>query len=119
MDEVGGNQLGREGGGDIGEEDNTFGEVADKVLGGGEDDDVEDVIYKAWDSSESTPRSWSESVHEHTNWRSAWAREYLTEQPEGDDDRSVDSGEDGADAGTVDGPGRGWGARQGKKEARR
>lgn len=44
MDEVGGDEFGDEGGGDVGEEDDALWEGADEVLGGGEDDDVEDVV---------------------------------------------------------------------------
>lgn len=48
MDEVGCDELGEEGGEDVGEEDDAFGDVAsDEVLGGGEDYDVEDVVDEA------------------------------------------------------------------------
>lgn len=48
VDEVGSDELGEEGGQDVGEQDDAFGEVADEVLGGGQDDDVEDIIDQAW-----------------------------------------------------------------------
>jgi hypothetical protein len=46
VDEVGGDEFGEEGGEDVGEEDDAFGNIgADKVEGCGEDDYVEDVVY--------------------------------------------------------------------------
>lgn len=49
MDEVGGGQLGQEGGEDVGEQDETLGDVGtDEVLGGGEDDDVQDIIDESF-----------------------------------------------------------------------
>ena len=47
MDKVRRNELGEEGRDDIGEEDDAFREGADEVLGGGEDDDVEDIVDEA------------------------------------------------------------------------
>lgn len=47
MDKVRCDQLGEERGNDIGEEDDAFGDGTDEVLGGGEDDHVEDIIDEA------------------------------------------------------------------------
>lgn len=48
MDEVWSNEFRGEGGHDIGEEDNALGDVgADEVEGGGEDDDIDDIVYQA------------------------------------------------------------------------
>lgn len=48
MDEVGCYELGEEGGNDVGEEDDAFGDCGtDEVEGGGEDDYVEDVVDEA------------------------------------------------------------------------
>jgi hypothetical protein len=49
VDEVGRDQLREEGGHDVGEQDDALGHGgADEVLGGGEEEDVEDVVYQAW-----------------------------------------------------------------------
>lgn len=47
MDEVRCDQLGEERRNDIGEEDDAFGDGTDEVLGGGEDDHVEDIVDEA------------------------------------------------------------------------
>jgi hypothetical protein len=49
VDDVRGQQLGEEGGQDVGEEDGGFGEggADEEVLGGGEKEYVEDVVYQA------------------------------------------------------------------------
>lgn len=47
MDEVRSNEFDEERRKDVGEKDDAFGESADEVLGGGEDNDVEDVVDKA------------------------------------------------------------------------
>lgn len=48
MDEIWRNELGDEGGHDIGEEDDAFGNIwADEVEGGGENYHVEDVVDEA------------------------------------------------------------------------
>lgn len=47
MDEVGREEFGEEGGYDIAEEDDAFGNGwTDEVEGGGKDDNVEDVVYE-------------------------------------------------------------------------
>lgn len=49
MDVVGRCELDEEAGDYVGEEDGAFGDVgADEVEGGGEEEDVEDVVYEAW-----------------------------------------------------------------------
>lgn len=48
MDVVGRCELDEEAGDYVGEEDGAFGDVgADEVEGGGEEEDVEDVVYEA------------------------------------------------------------------------
>lgn len=47
VDEVRSDQLGKERRDDIGEEDNPFRQRANKVLGGGEDDHVKDIVDEA------------------------------------------------------------------------
>lgn len=44
MDEVGGNELGQERRYDVGKQDDAFREVADEILGGGQDDNVENIV---------------------------------------------------------------------------
>lgn len=51
MDEVRSDELDEKRGHNIGEEDDAFWERADEVLGSGENDDVEDVIDKAYGES--------------------------------------------------------------------
>lgn len=49
VDEVGRAELGQEGGDHVGEEDEALGcGGTDEVLGGGEEDYVEDVVCEAW-----------------------------------------------------------------------
>jgi hypothetical protein len=51
VDEVRSDELDEKRGHNIGEEDDAFWERADEVLGSGENDDVEDVIDKAYGES--------------------------------------------------------------------
>ena len=49
VDEVGDGEFGRQAGDDAGEQDGGLGDGwADQVEGGGQDDDVEDVVDEAW-----------------------------------------------------------------------
>ena len=42
-------EFGQKGGYHVAEEDNALGDIgADEVKGGGEDDNVEDIVDKAW-----------------------------------------------------------------------
>lgn len=48
MDEVGSDELGKEGGEDVGEENDTGWEIAHQVLGGGQNYYVENIVDQAW-----------------------------------------------------------------------
>lgn len=50
MDKIGGDELGQERRYDVGEQHDAFREVADEVLGGGQDDDVEYIVNETWTS---------------------------------------------------------------------
>lgn len=87
VDGVGEEELGEEGGQDVEEEDEGFGEGrADEVEGGGEDDDVEDVVYEPWGGL----------VMVRMVWGAMGGR---TEQPEGETDPPVCACDEGFEAG--------------------
>jgi hypothetical protein len=49
VDEIGGDELGQKAWHDIGEENDALGDISDEILGGREDDDIENIIDETCD----------------------------------------------------------------------